>query len=78
MYMYISTTTHLSALFSPSAWIPESELFPYVEFSSKFKKPSNRKGFADGLREVEELLAKMHKGGGKTEGSSEQEVMLFS
>ena len=44
-----------------SAWIPESELFPYVEFCNKFKKPSIRKGFMEAIREAEEVLSKMQK-----------------
>ena len=49
---------HCHLFIFPSAWIPESELFPYVEFCNKFKKPSIRKGFAEAIREAEEILSK--------------------
>ena len=54
-YMYIHYHTFFYPIL-PSAWIPESELFLYMEFSSKLKKPSNRRGFTEGLREVEETI----------------------
>ena len=61
-----------------SAWMPESELFPYMEFSSKFNKPSNRRGFSEALKEVDELMRKTQKGVVKTTDPSDQEVGLHS
>ena len=72
-----SITTCPNVPVSPqSAWMPESELFPYMEFSSKFNKPSNRRGFSEALKEVDELMRKTQKGVVKTTDPSDQEVGL--
>ena len=50
-------------LFHHSAWLLESEVFPYEKFCDKFKKPSNRKGFMAGIRELDEELARIRRRG---------------
>ena len=63
---FISTnyvTLVFNVLFHHSAWLLESEVFPYEKFCDKFKKPSNRKGFMAGIRELDEELARIRKRG---------------
>lgn len=54
---------YILLLFHHSAWLLESEVFPYEKFCDKFKKPSNRKGFMEGIRELDEELARIRRRG---------------
>lgn len=80
--LWKQSTIYMYILFFSSAWILESEIFPYVEFCDKFKKPSNRKGFQEAIREIEEdpslsassSLTKSPKRKRKRTDSTEQQV----